>query len=69
MAGMALYPDEIHPVGGLCFQKTLPQVNIFHRTALTALPVIFHPVVDPVLVEGIGQVFGIRVQIYLAGAV
>ena len=66
---MPFYPIEVHLVRLFRFQKTLPQVGILDRLILPTLPALFDPSLNPVLIECIDHILGIRIKLYLARSV
>ena len=50
-------------------QKPLPEIYILYFAALSPLPVITDPVLNPVLIECIHQISGVRIDLHLTGMI
>ena len=66
---MALDPVPGNLMRRRCLQKPLPEVLILNRSLRGGSPSVFLPGGDPVLLKGIDDIAGIRIQVHLAGAV
>jgi transcriptional regulator NrdR family protein len=58
VAGVAFDPDPLHGVHIQQSKELFPEIHIQRRAALTALPVVAFPVVDPAFGDRIDQIFG-----------
>ena len=63
---MSFYPDKSHLMRLLCFQQAFPEICIFNRFIFASFPAFFQPAVNPVLIKGIGQIFGVRIKLHFA---
>ena len=66
---MSLDPVECHLMIFFRLQKALPEIYILHLFVFSALPPLLDPALDPVLVEGVDHILGIRIDLHLTGAV
>lgn len=57
---MPLYPDKLHLMRSLCRQKAFPKIYVFYRLIFAAFPPLLDPTFNPVLVERIYKIAGIR---------
>lgn len=69
MSVVSFHPDKSHLMGCFCLQKPFPEIRVLHWLFLAVDPVFLQPGINPVLVKGIHQIFGIGIQFHLAGPV
>ena len=67
IALVALDPVVMHRVFFHKGQQKLPQIHIQRRLFIRLDPAFFLPAIDPALFQRVDHIFGIGVQLHLAG--
>ena len=65
---MAFNPMKRDAMGLFRLQEALPKIGVFHRLLLCVFPTSLEPSFNPMLVEGVHHVLGVRDDVNLARA-
>ena len=65
---MAFHPMKRDAMGFFRLQEALPKIGVFHGLLLCVFPTSLEPSFNPMLVEGVHHVLGVRDDVDLARA-